>query len=113
MEKNGIKAFLMMQTQQGEYSAPAITNQAAATNQAATTAPVHQAIHHAAAVTNMLKPNQNENPDYNRTPNQQKRLREKLERDTKKFLKQGGKIQKLPPGLRSESAPQDAIDYEP
>lgn len=88
MEKNGIKAFLMMRTQRAAYSALAIqANQAAATIQAATTASAHQTIHHAAAVTNMLKPNPNENTDYNRTPNQQKRLREKLERDTKKFLK--------------------------
>jgi hypothetical protein len=47
------------------------------------------------------------------TPASREYDRKKLERDTKKFLKQGGKIQKLPPGLRSESAPQDVIDYEP
>lgn len=45
---------------------------------------------------------QNE-PDLNRTPNTQKRLREKLERDMKKFLKKGGKVKVVPPGVRSDS----------
>lgn len=54
---------------------------------------------------------QNE-PDLNRTPNTQKRQREKLERDIKKFIKKGGRIKKVPPGVRSDSEIIPVADYE-
>lgn len=53
-----------------------------------------------------------EQPDLNRTPNTQKRLREKLERDTKKFLKKGGTVKIIPPGVRSDSQPLPVADDE-
>jgi len=64
------------------------------------------------SVTTMLKPNPNENPEYNRTPNQTKRLREKLEKDIKAFVKKGGRIKKVPPGVRSDSEIVPVADYE-
>lgn len=51
-------------------------------------------------------------PDLKRTQNTQKRLREKLERDTKKFLKKGGKVKTIPPGVRSDSQLLPVADDE-
>lgn len=51
-------------------------------------------------------------PELIRTPETQKRLREKLERDMKKFLKKGGKVKIIPPGVRSDSQPLPVADDE-
>lgn len=59
-----------------------------------------------------ITPQPQNEPDLNRTPNTQKRLREKLERDMKKFLKKGGKVEIIPPGVRSDSQPLPVADDE-